>query len=87
MTGPCGLHGGECDQVGRNSIRRTDGSREPRPGKGSVTLALGETVSVETPGGSGWGGQRTRTSRDIAEGLISSQAASEIYGYHVEAAE
>lgn len=55
VTGPYGLHGGETGQTGRNSIRRADGSLEPLPGKGSVTLAPGETVILETPGGGGWG--------------------------------
>jgi N-methylhydantoinase B len=52
---PYGLHGGDDGTTGRNSMRGEDGSVRELPGKASFTLRAGETVSVETPGGGGWG--------------------------------
>lgn len=55
ITGPYGLHGGMSGATGRNSVIDRNGESRPLSGKGSVTLAPGETVVVETPGGGGWG--------------------------------
>ncbi|GBQ30839.1 hydantoinase B/oxoprolinase family protein [Gluconacetobacter azotocaptans] len=52
---PYGLHGGGEGCVGRNGLQAVDGEKQPLKGKCSVTLAAGETVIVETPGGGGWG--------------------------------
>jgi N-methylhydantoinase B len=53
--GPYGLHGGADGRPGRNLITDAQGQVKPYPGKASVTLGSGEVVSVETPGGGGWG--------------------------------
>jgi len=51
---PYGLAGGEPGQIGKNvSIR--EGEETSLPGKGTFTLPAGETVSVRTPGGGGFG--------------------------------
>jgi N-methylhydantoinase B len=46
-------------------------------------LKTGERLEVETPGGGGWGRTSERTGalveRDLAEGLITPEAAREIY--------
>ncbi len=55
VTGPYGLHGGASGATGQNAVADRSGIVKPLPGKGSVTLAPGETVIVETPGGGGWG--------------------------------
>lgn len=47
---PRGAHGGEDGALGCNSV---DG--HSIPGKSRVTLAIGQTLAVETPGGGGWG--------------------------------
>jgi N-methylhydantoinase B len=52
---PYGLHGGADGARGRNSVIHRDGTVEQVPGKASLTLAEGEVVVVETPGGGGWG--------------------------------
>ncbi|HTZ35712.1 MAG TPA: hydantoinase B/oxoprolinase family protein [Stellaceae bacterium] len=52
---PYGLHGGADGKPGRNTVIRGDGTVEEVPGKASLTLAPGEVVVVETPGGGGWG--------------------------------
>lgn len=54
-TGPYGLHGGADGATGQNATITRSGVRIPLGGKGSVTLAPGETVILETPGGGGWG--------------------------------
>jgi N-methylhydantoinase B len=54
-TSPYGLSGGEAGAAGRGEIIRTDGRREPLPGKASARLKKGERVRIETPGGGGWG--------------------------------
>jgi N-methylhydantoinase B len=53
--GPYGLSGGGAGAPGAGEIIRTDGSREPLPGKASVRLAAGDRVRIESPGGGGWG--------------------------------
>ena len=52
---PYGLHGGADGKPGRNAVIRADGTVEEVPGKASLSLAPGDTIVVETPGGGGWG--------------------------------
>ncbi len=53
--GPWGLAGGAAGVQGGASITRVDGSVEPIPGKFSSRLRKGERITIETPGGGGWG--------------------------------
>ena len=53
---PYGLNGGSDGKPGRNAVIHTDGRIEEVAGKASLSLAAGEVVVVETPGGGGWGG-------------------------------
>jgi len=53
--GPWGLTGGADGVPGKTFITRHDGSIEPMPGKFSTRLRKGERVTIETPGGGGWG--------------------------------
>jgi N-methylhydantoinase B len=53
--GPWGLAGGTAGSPGKTTIMRQDGSIEPMPGKFSTRLRKGERVTIETPGGGGWG--------------------------------
>ncbi len=55
---PWGLAGGAGGRPGRNAVRRRDGRLEARPGKFQETLAPGEAVVIETPGGGGYGRAR-----------------------------
>jgi N-methylhydantoinase B len=57
--GPWGLAGGADGAPGKAHITHTDGSVEPMPGKFSARLRQGERVSIETPGGGGWGPPKT----------------------------
>lgn len=55
---PYGLHGGADGRPGRNAAVRADGTIEELPGKATLSLADGEIIIVETPGGGGWGPPR-----------------------------
>ncbi len=52
--GPYGLQGGEAGQPGRNVMRR-DGEEQPLAGKASISARKGDIVQIETPGGGGYG--------------------------------
>ena len=53
--GPWGLAGGADGAPGKTFITRQDGSFEPMPAKFSTRLRKGERITIETPGGGGWG--------------------------------
>jgi N-methylhydantoinase B len=53
--GPWGLSGGAEGALGKTFITRHDGSVEAMPGKFSTRLRKGERITIETPGGGGWG--------------------------------
>jgi N-methylhydantoinase B len=55
--GPWGLAGGADGAPGKTFITRHDGSVEQMPGKFSTRLCKGERITIETPGGGGWGSQ------------------------------
>jgi N-methylhydantoinase B len=54
-VGPWGLAGGRSGQPGADRIARRDGSAEAIPAKGRFSLAPGDRIRIETPGGGGWG--------------------------------
>jgi N-methylhydantoinase B len=51
---PYGLAGGKPGQVGMNQLLR-DGKVSKLPSKGTFTLQIGDVVSIQTPGGGGFG--------------------------------
>jgi len=53
--GPWGLSGGADGAPGKTFITRRDGTIEPMPAKFSTRLREGERITIETPGGGGWG--------------------------------
>ncbi len=53
--GPWGLARGADGAAGKTVITRRDGSIETVPAKFSTRLRNGERVTIETPGGGGWG--------------------------------
>jgi len=55
MRGPWGLGGGADGAAGKAYVTRHDGSVETMPGKFSMRLRKGERITIETPGGGGWG--------------------------------
>jgi N-methylhydantoinase B len=52
---PYGLDGGQPGRPGRNLLLTADGSQRELPGKVSLDLEAGDTLSLRTPGGGGWG--------------------------------
>jgi 5-oxoprolinase (ATP-hydrolysing) len=52
---PFGLAGGAPGALGRNLVRRADGTIEQLEGCAETTLAAGEAIIVETPTGGGYG--------------------------------
>lgn len=52
---PYGLNGGEPGQRGRNTLTRPDGATTDLGGKASLTVEAGDTLTIETPGGGGYG--------------------------------
>jgi N-methylhydantoinase B len=52
---PWGLAGGAAGKEGRNAIRRAGGPPEELPGKGPLSVRGGDRLTIETPGGGGWG--------------------------------
>ncbi len=52
---PWGLHGGQPGAVGRNRLLPNQGEPQALPGKFTRRLAAGDTLSIQSPGGGGWG--------------------------------
>jgi N-methylhydantoinase B len=52
---PYGLNGGAPGLPGRNLLLHADGRAEELPSKFSAWLDPGDVLSIETPGGGGWG--------------------------------
>lgn len=52
---PYGLQGGEPGAAGKNVLIRANGSEEQLPSKFTRWVQSGETLSIQTPGGGGWG--------------------------------
>ena len=52
---PHGENGGSDGLAGRNVIRYADGRIKEMPGKFTTWLEAGDVLSIETPGGGGWG--------------------------------
>jgi 5-oxoprolinase (ATP-hydrolysing) len=50
-----GVEGGDLGALGRNTVRRLDGSHETLQGCDQTTLEAGEAVEIVTPTGGGWG--------------------------------
>ena len=52
---PFGLHGGESGKVGRNWIKRENGTEENLGSTATVEMQPGDIFVIETPGGGGFG--------------------------------
>ncbi len=52
---PYGMHGGQPGRRGVNLLRRPDGSVEPLAGNVQRKVQAGDELTIETPGGGGWG--------------------------------
>jgi 5-oxoprolinase (ATP-hydrolysing) len=56
---PYGLQGGEPGARGRNMLTRADGTSEPLPGTAQFTAQPGDILTIETPGGGGYGSEKS----------------------------
>lgn len=52
---PAGLNGGEKGEVGKNLLRKNDGSINKLHGRTQIQVQPGEAVLIQTPGGGGYG--------------------------------
>jgi N-methylhydantoinase B len=52
---PFGLNGGESGKVGRNWIKRENGTEENLGSTATVEMQPGDIFVIETPGGGGFG--------------------------------
>src|SRR5262249_28459710 len=52
---PYGLSGGAPGAVGRNTLTRAGGRLEQLPGRARFTVEPGDILTIETPGGGGYG--------------------------------
>ena len=52
---PYGLDGGQGGDLGRSVLRRADGSTEILPAAVTFTAHAGDVLTIETPGGGGFG--------------------------------
>jgi N-methylhydantoinase B len=77
---PLGFAGGRAGRAGRATLN--DG--EPLHPKRTVFIQPGDVVDLQTPGGGGFFDPRERdpaaVRRDVADGLVSPEAAAETYG-------
>ena len=64
LTHPYGVDGGEPGALGQNVIIR-DGEEIELPSKGTATLQRGDTISIRTPGGGGYGPSSNREPASI----------------------
>jgi N-methylhydantoinase B len=58
---PYGLNNGEAGAAGLNVLIRRDGTREELPSKFTRWVREGDIVSIQTPGGGGWGREKSGT--------------------------
>ncbi|MFB6107679.1 MAG: hydantoinase B/oxoprolinase family protein [Haloplanus sp.] len=87
---PYGLAGGRPGAPGVDFLLR-DGEERPIPGKSTHRLDTGDTVSVRTPGGGGFGDPGDRdpeaVARDLRLGTVTPEAVREAYGLDPSALE
>ena len=67
-TRPYGVKGGEPGASGENVVTR-NGEETALPSKGTVTLQYGDTISIRTPGGGGFGPRSRREKAAIDRDL------------------
>jgi len=81
---PWGLNGGHGGALGEFKLVKADGAETKLPSKVSIEIFRGDTVIIRTPGGGGYGDPRDRDPEkvraDVLNGLVSPEAAREIYG-------
>lgn len=87
---PYGIKGGKPGSLSSTTVTRADGSAVSLNSKVSgIPLQAGDTVTIKTSGGGGFGNPAdrdpARLAEDIAEGLVTEEAARTLYGFASEA--
>jgi len=52
---PYGVDGGNSGTIGSNTLRRADGTVEQLPALAQSQVQPGDELTIQTPGGGGWG--------------------------------
>ncbi len=82
-----GVSGGRAGQPARQGVLRTDGTMQPTPGFGPVTINPGERLVSYSTSGGGYGDPLERPAelvlRDVQDALISPARAASVYGVQV----
>ena len=90
FTSPLGIQDGQGANPHRMALEHIDGSREELDGNRMYTLKQGDTMTVISSGGGGFGNPRRRKPetvlRDVRNGLVSIEAAREKYGVAINRA-
>ncbi|MGK9051648.1 hydantoinase B/oxoprolinase family protein [Neorhizobium petrolearium] len=85
VTPPWGLHGGKTGEISIAIIERADGTQQKVHKATDVQFKPGDRITFLTAGGGGYGDPRNRSrtdlEEDIANGLVSPEAAARDYGY------
>jgi N-methylhydantoinase B len=85
VTPPWGLHGGKTGEISMAIIDRADGTQQKVHKATDVQFKPGDRITFLTAGGGGYGDPRKRSradlEEDMANGLVSPQAAARDYGY------
>ncbi|MFG1347858.1 hydantoinase B/oxoprolinase family protein [Xanthobacter autotrophicus DSM 431] len=82
---PYGIKGGAPGSLSSTTVTRADGSAVSLNSKVSgIPLSAGDTVTIKTSGGGGFGNPANRDparlAEDLAEGLVTPEAARTLYG-------
>lgn len=89
VTPPWGLHGGKTGEISLAIIDRADGTQQKVHKATDVQFKPGDRITFLTAGGGGYGDPRNRSrsdlEEDIANGLVSPEAAARDYGYGEQA--
>lgn len=82
--GAAGSHGGHPGAMARSVLRRTDGTETVVPSKLVTVMNRGDRLTIQTPGGGGYGDPRERdpaaVQEDVRNGKVSEAAARAAYG-------
>lgn len=85
VTPPWGLHGGKTGEISIAIIDRADGTQQKVHKATDVQFKPGDRITFLTAGGGGYGDPRNRSrsdlEEDVANGLVSPEAAARDYGY------
>ena len=84
---PWGCQGGLNAAGSKLDVTSSNGKKKELPTKVFMKLECGDLLTIQTPGGGGWGDPRQRdpsqVERDVEAGLVSLERAQKVYGWSV----